>query len=401
MKKATTSKNFVDAKSRAGQFGKDTGRLSHSEVDLTDIKGSCTDLRDRFESGRAFQTEEGRCRRQSLDIEEEGVKLDTATKKAQWEEHFMGGGKVREGKSRTDIGEAIKDSVKDVKDMFENGVLNQDTIKQYFNQRSETTKDKSVLYAKVKQAFEGGVVKSEKEEESITERERIQLELEELRESSKNNSRFRIERGSGQGSGGLRRANSCSGVTGERILSELDDDTMKEVSVTQKMVKAMFEQQTAPKVKFGGSGSNLSLNQSKEDVNKPVMRKVAKPKDERKWVLDSINKYFEVIVEEEEEKEEDFSDNEEDEYSDEDEEESEYEYSDEEEDDEEEETPATSAQPLQSSSKMRGLLSSVVTDLSGSVTNLGKQQILSSLKQGLGSRTNLRSSTSQLNLAKI
>merc|ERR1719472_255362 len=123
----------------------------------------------------------------------------------------------------------------------------------------------------------------------MTERERIQLELEELRESSKNSSRFRLERGAGAGGGGLRRTNSCSGVSGERVLDELDTDTMAEVSVTQKMVKAMFEQQTAPKYKFGGSGSNLSLNSSKEEVSRPVMKKSAKPKEERKWVLDSIN----------------------------------------------------------------------------------------------------------------
>merc|ERR1712087_952659 len=72
---------------------------------------------------------------------------------------------------------------------------------------------------------------------------------------------------------------------------------------TNKMVKAMFEQ-NAPKYKFGGSGSSLNIdNKSKENLNKPgpVMRPSAKPKEERKWVLDSINKYFDVIVEEEEE----------------------------------------------------------------------------------------------------
>merc|ERR1711902_114226 len=111
------------------------------------------------------------------------------------------------------------------------------------------------------------------------------------------------------------------------------------------MVKAMFEQQTAPKYKFGGSGSNLSLNNSKEEVNKPVMRKSAKPKEERKWVLDSINKYFDIIVEEEEEEEYDEDDEEE---------------MDEVEDDNEEQSN------YQSTTKMRGLLSSVVSKISGS-----------------------------------
>ena len=47
-------------------------------MDLTDIKGSCTDLRGKFESGQAFQRE-GEDRRRSIveDIAEEGA-LDTA-----------------------------------------------------------------------------------------------------------------------------------------------------------------------------------------------------------------------------------------------------------------------------------------------------------------------------------
>ena len=126
------------------------------------------------------------------------------------------------------------------------------------------------------------------------------------------------------------------------------------------------------------------------------MKKSAKPKEERKWVLDSINKYFDVIVEEEEEAEDDpMSDDDSDyEYSD-DEDESESEYSEEEEEVEE----VTSAEPgFQSTSKMRGLLSSVVANISGSRGNLGRQEILSSLKQNLGSRNNLRASSSQINL---
>ena len=406
MKKSTTSKNFSESKARAAQFGKESsgGRLSHSEVDLSDIKGSCTDLRSAFESGRAYQREPGEERRQSLDLED-GAQLDTANKRARWEEHFKGGaGRQRTGSvgGGENIEEAAKESVKDVKAMFEKGILNQDSIREYFNQRSETTQDKDKLYRKVKDAFESGVPKigreEEKKEEMMTERERIQLELEELRESSKNSSRFRLERGAAGGGGGLRRANSCSGVSGERVLDELDTDTMAEVSVTQKMVKAMFEQQTAPKYKFGGSGSNLSLNSSKEEVSKPVMKKSAKPKEERKWVLDSINKYFDVIVEEEEEEGEDepMSDDDSDYEDSDDDDESEYEYSEEDEEVEE----VTPAEPgFQSTSKMRGLLSSVVANISGSRGNLGRQEILSSMKQNLGSRSNLRASSSQLNLA--
>ena len=395
MKKSTTSKNFSESKSKVAQFGQERGR-SHSEVDLTDIKGSCTDLRGKFESGQAFQRE-GEDRRRSIvdDIAEEGA-LDTASKRLQWEQHFTDGGRRSSagGGGGQGFDSAVTESVRDVKAMFEKGVLNQDTVREYFNQRSETKEDKCKMYAQVKEAFGRGVPTVPKDEDILTERERIQAELEELRESSKNKSRFRLERGAGAGGGGggLRRANSCAGVSGE-VLGELDEDTMKEVSVTQKMVKAMFEQQTAPKVQFGGSGSNLSG--SKEGLNKPVVRKVqAKPQDERKWVLDSINKYFDVIVEEEEEEEEEEGDenysDDEDEYSNEDDDDSDYEYSDDEEPNYVGPEPAA---PYQSTSKMRGMLSSVVTNLAGSVSNLGSQEILTTLKQRLGSRS------SQLNLA--
>ena len=362
-------------------------------MDLTDIKGSCTDLRGKFESGQAFQRE-GEDRRRSIveDIAEEGA-LDTASKRLQWEQHFTDGGRRSSagGGGGPGFDSAVTESVRDVKAMFEKGVLNQDTVREYFNQRSETKEDKCKMYAQVKEAFGRGVPTVPKDEDILTERERIQAELEELRESSKNKSRFRLERGAGAGGGGLRRANSCAGVSGE-VLGELDEDTMKEVSVTQKMVKAMFEQQTAPKVQFGGSGSNLSG--SKEGLNKPVVRKVqAKPQDERKWVLDSINKYFDVIVEEEEEEEEEGDENysdDEDEYSNEDDDDSDYEYSDDEEPNYVGPEPAA---PYQSTSKMRGMLNSVVTNLAGSVSNLGSQEILTTLKQRLGSRS------SQLNLA--
>merc|ERR1719411_892667 len=115
---------------------------------------------------------------------------------------------------------------------------------------------------------------------------------------------FRLERGRNDSNSGLRRTNSCIGVTGERLPEDLDEDTLAEVSISNKMVKAMFEE-NAPKYKFGGSGSKVNLSDSKENVGRNVVtRPSVKPKEERKWVLDTINKYFEVIVEEEDEEEE-------------------------------------------------------------------------------------------------
>lgn len=166
----------------------------------------------------------------------------------------------------------------------------------------------------------------------------------------------------------------------------------------------MFES-NAPKYKFGGSGSNLSLNSSQEELRQgPVRKPSTKPKEERKWVMESINKYFDVIVEEEEEEEVDgeFSEDED-------------EYEDEIDNDEfddvdiEDDTDVDNISNVnlpkgddsqggqfRSSNKMRGLLSNVVSNLSRSVGNLASRQIVDSLKRNLGSQINLASSISDL-----
>ena len=219
----------------------------------------------------------------------------------------------------------------------------------------------------------------------------VQEELENLRQSAKLRSMFRLERGRNDSNSGLRRTNSCIGVTGERLPEDLDEDTMAEVSISNKMVKAMFEE-NAPKYKFGGSGSKVNVSSSKENVNRNVVtRPSVKPKEERKWVLDTINKYFEVIVEEEdEENEEDYDEeDEDDEYSD------DSEYSEYEEEEEDYETDMTS-EKFQSTTKMRGILTSVVFKISGSVGNLAKKDLMQNLKQNLGSQINLRTSNNNL-----
>merc|ERR1711952_463153 len=124
--------------------------------------------------------------------------------------------------------------------MFEKGEVSKSDLQQFINQRSVT----------------------ENEDKHLT----VQEELEELRQSAKIKNMFRLERGNSD-QPSLRRTNSCIGVSGERLPSDLDEETMAEVSVTNKMVKAMFEQ-NAPKYKFGGSGSNVSLNGSKDDVTR-------------------------------------------------------------------------------------------------------------------------------------
>ena len=69
---------------------------------------------------------------------------------------------------------------------------------------------------------------------------------------------------SGTISGGsnLRRSLSSAAVSGEKSGLDLDDDTMEELSLTNSMIKAMFES-SAPKYRYGGaagSAENLACN---------------------------------------------------------------------------------------------------------------------------------------------
>merc|ERR1719445_1202455 len=109
------------------------------------------------------------------------------------------------------------------------------------------------------------------------------------------------------GGSNLRRSLSSAAVSGEKSGLDLDDDTMEELSLTNSMIKAMFES-SAPKYRYGGaagSAENLACNSGsssrpKSVVGGPVMRPSVRAREERKWVVDTVNKYFDVIVEDEE-----------------------------------------------------------------------------------------------------
>ena len=141
------------------------------------------------------------------------------------------------------------------------------------------------------------------------------------------------------------------------------------------------------------------------------MRPSQKASEERKWVIDAVNKYFDVIVEEEEEDEEEDEDIHvaSDEESEDEDIESlsdiEYQDSDEEmdesESEEEDEGNVDNAArgEFRSTAKIRGLLSTALTKMSSSRSDLSemnhlpndeKQSLLKNLKQKLGSQISLK-----------
>ena len=141
------------------------------------------------------------------------------------------------------------------------------------------------------------------------------------------------------------------------------------------------------------------------------MRPSQKASEEREWVVNAINKYFDVIVEEEEEEEEDDEeiheeDDELDSEIDSEDEElesiSDIDYPDSDEDklerDDEECFGADKRSDFKSTAKIRGLLSTAMTKISSSRGDLSdqcmqqeqKQGLLNNLKQKLGSQISLK-----------
>lgn len=117
----------------------------------------------------------------------------------------------------------------------------------------------------------------------------MQFELAALREARSKTGLSRISHGYNRLTPAARKSSS-----------DLDEDTMREVRANNAAVKAMFES-AGPKYKFGGGGG-ASPSKSEADLRPAAVRRrrpSLRPREERRWVLDSINKYFDVIAEEE------------------------------------------------------------------------------------------------------
>merc|ERR1712130_771674 len=85
---------------------------------------------------------------------------------------------------------------------------------------------------------------------------------------------------------------------------DLDEETMVEVSKSRSAIANMFESQ-GPKMTFGGGERKAETNVEPANPKPAPKKKEDGPMNERKWVFDTIQKYFDVIVEEEREEDED------------------------------------------------------------------------------------------------
>ena len=153
-------------------------------------------------------------------------------------------------------------------------------------------------------------------------------------------------------------------------IGDLDEEVLTNVRQNNKNVKSFFEA-AAPKYKFGGSMKDISTSaaQVRQETDRKVAKKVTTSGDSRSWVLNSINKHFEVIVEDDEDG------------SDSDSEISEYEPS--EDDDFLLEDEDKDEQPLKVSEHMKNIFKSVVCQITEREDKLNNEDILRNLKHKL------------------
>ena len=161
----------------------------------------------------------------------------------------------------------------------------------------------------------------------------------------------------------LNRSLSLTNISQRRVEDDLDDETLSNLKQNNKNAKSFFEA-SATKYRFGGSLANIV-----EDVK--VKTKSNKIVDDRSWVLESINKHFDVIMEENEEESDD----------------EEYYYSDSDDEYEKGTEEVCSEGALKSSFQMQSLLRSVVSQITTKDQTLDENSVLNNLKRQLENRS--------------
>ena len=181
MRKSNVTRKFSDSKSRVEDFSISSQQFSKSEVDVSEISGSCSNIKGLFESGKAYSS--GR-RYSTIDDDPLIKEVKASKKKSDWEFFLKDRFKVplkSEKKIDVDL-----PSVKDFKSMFDAGQINSSSIHEYIENRSvasNTSRDnKQNNQELAEEEFDGS--------------QPVKSELEALRRSTKMKKFSRIERGS-------------------------------------------------------------------------------------------------------------------------------------------------------------------------------------------------------------
>ena len=190
-------------------------------------------------------------------------------------------------------------NIKNLIALGEKLVNNQETPPPMKKEEGLFSLDKSRSFSKFKDAFETGVGLNDDDDDSSDDEKQtpIKSELKALKSSTKLQSMFRINR------------SASDAERSPRIGRDMDSKTLNMISKSKTAITNMFESKT-PKVTFGGgTGSEKTVPESPKQTKKITNQSSQEQStDGRKWVFDTIQKYFDVIVEEDQEEGEEFND---------------------------------------------------------------------------------------------
>ena len=296
--------------------------MQRSELDLSEIKGTCSNTRAIFERQRLSSEGESSHRESQL-IERSAtfsnVKnlFDTTDSPTQQSPRHSGLYNPASNRSFSNVKKVFENSDGSSRDLS-----NRPSNVFSPSKRQEKNIERSSSFHKFLGAFEAGKAIHHKDDDDESyddssdddsdieqtpargrivsanagsQKSLIQAELDEIRNSSRNQSIFRINRPSSNARPSLM---SKYGNSSENL--DLDSETLQQVSSTRSAMVNMFES-SAPKITFGGAAA---YGAEKATAPKPHQKTQSADNSERGWMFDVINKYFDVIVEDEEESEE-------------------------------------------------------------------------------------------------
>ncbi len=164
-------------------------------------------------------------------------------------------------------------------------------------------------FDKFRRAFERGSTDDVDEDDSmkgLLPGSSVKAELEALKQSPRLQNLLRINRPKDLEPEGL----PVKSRSSTNLNTDLDDEAMASVAKSKSAIKTIFASST-PKVTFGrGAENNFGAKSRQMHAKAPESSKLGG----RKWVFDTINKYFDVIKEEDDDDERKLSENEEDSY---------------------------------------------------------------------------------------
>ena len=226
LKKGTMQKNALESRSMLDKKAQEAMKISTSAQDLTQIPGSCQNLRQYFENNEESSDEE-----ETSQIRKGPVMRSSscATLGSMWANHVNNKTSEAAPYDRSTIKSGLVSNLK-------THLTNTDEAPTTLN---DPVFRKSLSHLELE------------DNNQPSYKSNVRVELDALRESGQTSSIFKLERGNRST---LRKAHSNidMGKSKDNLFDEMEEDEVEEMRQNKANIKAMFEA-AAPKYRYGGS----------------------------------------------------------------------------------------------------------------------------------------------------